>query len=56
MLESQHLEKPGEIWAENETRLELLPVHRRVWTKQGERPIPFGMNLTKTLISNSVPY
>ena len=32
------LEKPVEIWAEDETRIGLLPVHRRVWAKQGERP------------------
>ena len=38
-LESQHPEKPVEVWAEDETRLGLLPVHRRVWAKQGERPI-----------------
>ena len=38
-LESQHPEKPVEIWAEDETRLGLLPVHRRVWAKRGERPI-----------------
>ncbi len=39
VLESQDQEKPVEIWAEDETRLGLLPVHRRVWAKQGERPI-----------------
>ena len=38
-LESQHPEKPVEVWAEDETRLGLLPVHRRVWAKRGERPI-----------------
>ena len=38
-LESQHPEKLVEVWAEDETRLGLLPVHRRVWAKQGERPI-----------------
>ena len=38
-LESQHPEKPVEVWAEDETRLGLLPVHRRVWAKRGERPL-----------------
>ena len=38
-LESEHPEKPVEVWAEDETRLGLLPVHRRVWAKQGMRPI-----------------
>ena len=38
-LESQSPEKPVEVWAEDETRLGLLPVQRRVWAKQGQRPI-----------------
>ena len=37
-LESEHPEKPVEVWAEDETRLGLLPVHRRVWAKKGVRP------------------
>ena len=36
-LESQHPEKPVEIWAE-ETR--YYWVHRRVWAKRGERDSP----------------
>jgi len=35
-LESQYPEKPVEIWAEDETRLGLLPAHRRVWAS-GEK-------------------
>ena len=38
-MKSQHPEKAVEIWAEDETCLGLFPVHRRVWAKQGERPI-----------------
>ena len=30
--------EPVEVWAEDETRLGLLPVHRRVWAKKGVRP------------------
>ena len=37
-LKSEHPEKPVEVWAEDETRLGLLPVHRRVWAKKGVRP------------------
>lgn len=37
-LEGQHPEKSVEVWAEDEARVGLLPVHRRVWAKQGERP------------------
>lgn len=39
VLKSQHPEKPVEIWSEDETRIGLLPIQRRVWAKKGERPI-----------------
>ena len=35
-LERQHPEKAVEVWAEDETPLGLLPVHRRFWAKGGE--------------------
>ena len=38
-LQRQHPDKRVEVWAEDETRLGLLPVQRRVWAKEGVRPI-----------------
>jgi hypothetical protein len=33
---------PVEVWATDEHRLGLKPVHRRVWAPVGERPIALG--------------
>jgi len=38
-LEEAHPEAEVELWAEDEARLGLKPVIRRVWAPVGERPI-----------------
>ncbi|MBF0563281.1 MAG: IS630 family transposase [Alphaproteobacteria bacterium] len=38
----QHSDKSIEVWATDEHRLGLKPVHRRVWAPVGERPIALG--------------
>ena len=37
-----HPERPVEVWAEDEHRLGLKPVRRRVWAPVGARPIALG--------------
>src|SRR5215470_11620037 len=39
---TKHPDKPIEVWAEDEHRLGLKPIHRRVWAPIGERPIALG--------------
>jgi transposase len=34
--------RPVEVWATDEHRLGLKPVHRRVWAPVGERPVALG--------------
>src|ERR1035437_6531805 len=38
----KHPDKPVEVWATDEHRIGLKPVHRRVWAPIGERPIGLG--------------
>jgi transposase len=37
-----HPDQPVEVWAEDEHRLGLKPIRRRVWAPIGERPIALG--------------
>src|SRR5215218_6396481 len=37
-----HPDRPVEVWAEDEHRLGLKPVRRRVWAPRGHRPIALG--------------
>src|SRR5918997_287749 len=37
-----HPDRPVEVWAEDENRLGLKPVRRRVWAPVGQRPIALG--------------
>jgi len=37
-----HPDRPVEVWAEDEHRLGLKPVRRRVWAPVGRRPIALG--------------
>ena len=37
-----HPDRPVEVWAEDEHRLGLKPVRRRVWAPVGQRPIALG--------------
>ena len=37
-----HPDRPVEVWAEDEHRLGLKPVRRRVWAPIGARPIALG--------------
>jgi hypothetical protein len=37
-----HPDRPVEVWAEDEHRLGLKPVRRRVWAPVGERPVALG--------------
>lgn len=37
-----HPDRPIEVWAEDEHRLGLKPIRRRVWTPVGQRPIALG--------------
>src|SRR5215470_14782073 len=39
---TKHPDKPIEVWATDEHRLGLKPIHRRVWAPIGERPIALG--------------
>src|SRR5260370_39821116 len=39
---SKHPDMPIEVWATDEHRLGLKPIHRRVWAPIGERPIALG--------------
>jgi hypothetical protein len=39
---AKHPDKPIEVWATDEHRLGLKPIHRRVWAPIGERPIALG--------------
>jgi hypothetical protein len=41
-LAEKHPDKPIEVWATDEHRLGLKPIHRRVWAPIGERPIALG--------------
>ena len=38
----KHPDKPIEVWATDEHRLGLKPIHRRVWAPIGERPLALG--------------
>jgi hypothetical protein len=38
-LEEAHPEAEVELWAEDEARLGLKPVTRRVWAPVGQRPV-----------------
>jgi hypothetical protein len=37
-----HPDRPIEVWAEDEHRLGLKPIRRRVWAPKGQRPIALG--------------
>ncbi len=37
-----HPDRPVEVWAEDEHRLGLKPIRRRVWAPVGQRPIALG--------------
>src|SRR5919202_1804595 len=39
---AEHPDRPVEVWAEDEHRLGLKPIRRKVWTPKGERPIALG--------------
>src|ERR687893_269144 len=39
-----HPDRPVEVWAEDEHRLGLKPVRRRVWAPVGQRPIALGLH------------
>jgi hypothetical protein len=39
---AKHPDKTIEVWATDEHRLGLKPIHRRVWAPIGERPIALG--------------
>ena len=39
---AKHPDKSIEVWATDEHRLGLKPIHRRVWAPIGERPIALG--------------
>jgi transposase len=39
---AEHPNTPVEVWAEDEHRLGLKPVRRRVWAPIGQRPIALG--------------
>src|SRR4051812_2502418 len=41
-LRQQNPEKPLEVWAEDEARLGLKPIARRVWALRGRRPTAHG--------------
>lgn len=38
-VEEEHPEAVVEVWAEDEHRVGLLPIERRVWSPIGERPV-----------------
>jgi transposase len=44
-----HPDQPVEVWAEDEHRLGLKPVRRRVWSPVGARPIALGHHRYKWL-------
>jgi transposase len=39
---AEHPDRPVEVWAEDEHRLGLKPIRRRVWAPVGQRPIALG--------------
>jgi transposase len=39
---AEHPDRPVEVWAEDEHRLGLKPIRRRVWAPVGMRPIALG--------------
>jgi hypothetical protein len=41
-LRREHPEKAVELWAEDEARLGLKPIARRVWAVRGRRPTADG--------------
>ena len=41
-LRREHPDKTVEVWAEDEARLGLKPIARRVWAVKGRRPEAFG--------------
>lgn len=41
-LRRQHPEKSVEVWAEDEARLGLKPIVRRIWALRGTRPTAYG--------------
>ena len=44
-----HPDQPVEVWAEDEHRLGLKPIRRRVWAPIGKRPIALGHHRYKWL-------
>lgn len=36
-----HPDKPVEVWSQDEARLGLKPIVRRVWALKGQRPLAF---------------
>lgn len=38
-LREEHPDKTVEVWAEDEARIGLQPIIRRVWARRGERPL-----------------
>jgi transposase len=41
-LRRKHRDKIVEVWAEDEARLGLQPITRRVWARRGQRPKSYG--------------
>ena len=41
-LRKKHPNKKVEVWTEDETRLGLKPITRRVWALKGQRPVSNG--------------
>jgi transposase len=39
---AEHPDRPVEVWAEDEHRLGLKPIRRRVWAPVGMRPVALG--------------
>src|SRR5262245_32489466 len=39
---SKHPDQPVEVWAMDEHRIGLKPIHRRVWAPIGQRPLALG--------------
>ncbi len=39
---AEHPDRPVEVWAEDEHRLGLKPIRRRVWAPVGARPVALG--------------
>jgi DDE superfamily endonuclease len=48
-LRSAHPDKTVEVWAEDEARLGLKPIARRVWSLRGRRPTSNGQSKFESL-------